>query len=829
MKVQAIVVALLLALTPTIATQAPTLSEMANSKASVGNSVIAQFGHGFVETILATSDQGLDVPRDLEFHPAENRNDELWIVNRADDSAVILHETGTPQQHSEERLDSHRYHFMEEVSAIAFGAYDDEFDHQFATAQESRNTYNNQAEPNDFMGPALWPSSLDHFAVEHQNDGLLGSHTDMLHESPLGMGIAHDSGNAFWYFDGFYGHLVYYDFQEDHDTGMDDHSDGIVRRYSEVELTRTPDVPGHMILDDESGILYISDTGADRVLWVNTHDTSITTTDIMDDDSRLEELAEYSRITNVEWGILDSGISLPSGISLYEDTLFVGSNADNTISAYTLADDGKSATLVETVNTNADSLMGLEIGPDNALYYVDAEKNTVVRIDAWFDTDNDGIKDDVDNCLTVMNFDQADYDLDQIGDACDDDDDSDRVDDVVDTCQFSRVGFVSNPGTDFDNDGCEDAIEDDDDDNDGFNDSVDKCNYQTGYSYLGRQIGCVDTDSDGWADREDDFVNDPTQWLDLDEDGYGNSIDGTTPDSCITLYGNSTQDRYGCLDTDGDGYSNPDSAWTAQDGADAFPLDLTQWIDSDQDGFGDNQLGNQADDCTDQYGTSTIDRLGCLDTDGDGYSDINDDFVDDNTQWSDSDLDGYGDNPNGYNADECPLEYGNSTNGLIGCKDNDGDGWSDLEDMWPFDSLRWSDMDSDSYTDQENLTDTDDCPEVAGTSSIDRNGCIDSDGDGISDLNDFYPNDATRSEEETNFASWKIFASVTAIILLSLIAVFVIRRNKFTETVNFSSETSGLNEQIQDSDLPLPPGGLPPGWTIEQWRHYGEEWLRNQN
>ena len=166
---------------------------------------------------------------------------------------------------------------------------------------------------------------------------------------------------------------------------------------------------------------------------------------------------------------------------------------------------------------------------------------------------------------------------------------------------------------------------------------------------------------------------------------------------------------------------------------------------------------------------------------------------------------------------------------MIGCKDNDGDGWSDLEDMWPLDKLRWSDMDSDSYTDQENLADTDDCPEVAGTSSIDRNGCIDSDGDGISDLNDFYPNDATRSEEETNFASWRILASVTAIILLSLIAVFVIRRNKFTETVNLSSEISGLNEQIQDSDLPLPPGGLPPGWTIEQCRHYGEEWLRNQN
>ena len=25
---------------------------------------------------------------------------------------------------------------------------------------------------------------------------------------------------------------------------------------------------------------------------------------------------------------------------------------------------------------------------------------------------------------------------------------------------------------------------------------------------------------------------------------------------------------------------------------------------------------------------------------------------------------------------------------------------------------------------------------------------------------------------------------------------------------------------------PLPPGGLPVGWTMEQWQHYGHEWLR---
>ena len=27
---------------------------------------------------------------------------------------------------------------------------------------------------------------------------------------------------------------------------------------------------------------------------------------------------------------------------------------------------------------------------------------------------------------------------------------------------------------------------------------------------------------------------------------------------------------------------------------------------------------------------------------------------------------------------------------------------------------------------------------------------------------------------------------------------------------------------------PLPPGGLPAGWTVEQWQHYGHEWLKRQ-
>ncbi len=43
-----------------------------------------------------------------------------------------------------------------------------------------------------------------------------------------------------------------------------------------------------------------------------------------------------------------------------------------------------------------------------------------------------------------------------------------------------------------------------------------------------------------------------------------------------------------------------------------------------------------------------------------------------------------------------------------------------------------------------------------------------------------------------------------------------------------SASTSQLpNPEVSDMP-PLPPGGLPSGWTIEQWKHYGKEWYERQ-
>ena len=51
--------------------------------------------------------------------------------------------------------------------------------------------------------------------------------------------------------------------------------------------------------------------------------------------------------------------------------------------------------------------------------------------------------------------------------------------------------------------------------------------------------------------------------------------------------GTSTQDREGCLDSDGDGWSDPDGNWNESMGADAFPNNASEHRDLDGDGLGD--------------------------------------------------------------------------------------------------------------------------------------------------------------------------------------------------------------------------------------------------
>ena len=89
-----------------------------------------------------------------------------------------------------------------------------------------------------------------------------------------------------------------------------------------------------------------------------------------------------------------------------------------------------------------------------------------------------------------------------------------------------------------------------------------------------------------------------------------------------------------------------------------------------------------------------------------------------------NDLDGDG-IPNA--SDDCPNDAGTSTHDLNGCPDDDGDGFSNTADAFPNDSSEWLDSDGDGVGDN------------ADAFPNDASETMDSDGDGVGDNADAFP------------------------------------------------------------------------------------------
>jgi len=316
------------------------------------------------------------------------------------------------------------------------------------------------------------------------------------------------------------------------------------------------------------------------------------------------------------------------------------------------------------------------------------------------------------------------------------------------------LNWSSNPTTDWDSDGCQDSAEDIDDDNDGVDDTLDDCS--TGDLYWSSNP-TTDHDSDGCQDNSLEDLND-------DNDLFIDDID-----DCDTIVGNATQPPFmGCPDQDGDGYADVD---------DVFESEETQWRDFDLDGFGDNQAGFQADSCPNTFGTSFMDKFGCYDFDSDGWSDSTDEFPYDSTEWSDNDNDGTGDNSDpdddndGYPdwADEFPIDhlewedYDSDGMGNNGDLDDDNDGWVDVDELLcgtdPLDTF-WQppDLDGDlecNVVDEDDDNDSfldiyDHCQLDFGNSTTEYLGCPDFDGDGLANFVDGFPEDPNNTWDRDN-------------------------------------------------------------------------------
>ena len=274
----------------------------------------------------------------------------------------------------------------------------------------------------------------------------------------------------------------------------------------------------------------------------------------------------------------------------------------------------------------------------------------------------------------------------------------------------------------------------------------------------------TDDDNDGWDDVDEGACGtDPLDPNDVPSDSNANGV-------CDAIEGD---------DFDGDGIPNDSDPDDDNDGYDddydAFPLDPTEWDDADGDGIGSN-----ADTDDDGDGWADLEEGDCLtdassafsvptDYDGDWVCDIVDsdddnDGVDDDNDCapydaSVSSLDCNGVCGGSSSLDACGVCDGDDSTcsdcagvpngdavidacGVCGgdqstCGiDSDEDGVDDLDDAFPSDPSEWTDTDGDGVGDN---TDTDD--DGDGWSDQDEDACgsqlldsssvpVDSDGDG---------------------------------------------------------------------------------------------------
>ncbi|WP_420600892.1 gliding motility-associated C-terminal domain-containing protein [Flagellimonas sp.] len=409
------------------------------------------------------------------------------------------------------------------------------------------------------------------------------------------------------------------------------------------------------------------------------------------------------------------------------------------------------------------------------------------------DVDDDGVKDDTDNCLNTANADQLDTNNDGEGNACDDDDDGDGTLDVDDDLPLDPTedtdtdgdGTGNNADTDDDNDGTDDGddafpldpTEDTDTDNDGTGDNAD-----------------TDDDNDGTDDGDDAFPLDPTEDTDTDNDGTGDNAD-TDDDNDGTDDGDDAFPLDPTEDTDTDNDGTGDNADTdddndgTDDGDDAFPLDPTEDTDTDNDGTGDNADTDDDNDGTDDRDDAfpldpnedtDTDNDGTgdnadTDDDNDGTDDGDDAFPKDSNEDTDTDNDGTGDNADTDDDndgtddgdDAFPLDPTEDTDtdndgtGDNADTDDDNDGTDDGDDAFPLDPTEDTDTDNDGTgdnadTDDDNdgTDDGDDAFPLDPTEDTDTdsdgtgdNADTDDDNDGADDSNDAFPKDANEDTD----------------------------------------------------------------------------------
>lgn len=321
----------------------------------------------------------------LAFDPA--RNGELWVTLRQfPDSRpctsqateqtgcsaligqVALVKQATDAPAMQLKRDGNGWHFLRRPTSIAFGD-----NGHLSTCGEAR-TDNYEDEPIDYSGPVLWSSDPAIFGVKPE-PGQNGRHIDMLHETPYCMGIAHESANVYFAFNGQLGAIDRYDFKQPHVIGGEDHSDGELYRFVEGELLRTPEVPSHMMLESGERELYIADTGHGRVVRLDIETGAPGADVVAYDPIAVHRAMEGAVLEDV---VPAGSLTSPSGVLVSSRFLIVTDTATSIIHWFDHA--GVALGSFDT-GLPTGSLSGITAGADGKLYLSDMKTGSAYRVE----------------------------------------------------------------------------------------------------------------------------------------------------------------------------------------------------------------------------------------------------------------------------------------------------------------------------------------------------------------------------------------------------------------------------------------------------------------
>jgi hypothetical protein len=308
---------------------------------------------------------------DLAFN--KDNPKQLWAVSYADDTVHVGTNVGEGNGSWKVYHDPAAIHFMHKPPAIAWG--DNGFWGVCGDNHNGQNDPRGAGEPNYFMGPAMFTSDLSVFATQNPKTNL-GSHYDMLHNTSFCRGIAHETANIYWTFNGELGSIEKYNFNAPHEPGGDDHSDGEIYRYVEGQVKGVDGIPSHLAFDPEDKFLYIADTGNKRIVRLDT--TSGTLGARLPRRNEALKKSGVMEGTIVEEVVAPGLVEQPSGLEVRNNHVYVTDTATSTF--YVFDKSGNEVRRLET-GLPAKSLAGFTFGPDNKVWFVDRKQSRIVRID----------------------------------------------------------------------------------------------------------------------------------------------------------------------------------------------------------------------------------------------------------------------------------------------------------------------------------------------------------------------------------------------------------------------------------------------------------------